>query len=124
MKDARWIDDKKCFNATIIYSTDNQTNPVRPDFVDRVHLTSSSYSVSTGKQNSVCSISICNLKKTDSGKYSVRYIGNEYKWHSEEVVLSVEGKYTSDHYHKERGNVILYCNSGLNALLTKQRKEK
>ncbi|XP_034385013.1 B-cell receptor CD22 [Cyclopterus lumpus] len=92
IKDGRW--DKvasRVVNGTVIYSTDAAERPVSADFADRVNYIGSpspswnSYSA-TPKS---CSILICDLKKTDNGDYSFRFVG-KVKWMTRPVRLEVK----------------------------------
>ena len=92
--DANWFWMKD--DTTVIYSTNTLTHPVSPDFADRVkYIGSSSSSWRNGysaEPKPLCSILICDLRTSDSGKYSFRFVGRE-TWTSEEVTLNVEGMY-------------------------------
>ena len=114
MKDGHYNDKIKDFNATIIYSTDNISRPVSPDFAGRVTYKGtpsqnwkSSQLQSPSPQS--CSISICNLNKTDNGNYSFRVVGNRGKWATNEVNLTVTGEYrnqnTDRHFQNIQSNI-------------------
>ncbi|XP_037532723.1 B-cell receptor CD22 [Nematolebias whitei] len=81
MKDGVYADEDKAYTATIIYSTNESKRPVSPQFKNRVSYTGSpttnwwKYSRSQS-----CSILICDLNKTDSGNYQLRYISENFKW--------------------------------------------
>lgn len=99
MKDAQWIHSHKKFTATIIYSTNNLTRPVSPNFAGRVQYVGSSSSswnhVSEYSAKPLCSILICNLTINDNGQYSLRFIGLENNlWVTKKnVTLTVAGMY-------------------------------
>ncbi|XP_030605296.1 B-cell receptor CD22-like [Archocentrus centrarchus] len=82
MKDAIWTEGKD-YSATIIYSSNKTQQPVSPHFAKRVeYVGSPSKSWGNGKSSEPytwCSILIQDLKKTDTGNYSFRFIGRE-KW--------------------------------------------
>ena len=114
MKDAHYNRNISDFNATIIYSTDSHSHPVSPDFAGRVTYKGSpsenwksSYPSSPSPQS--CSISICNLDKTDNGNYSFRVVASNGKWATNEVNLTVTGEYrnqrTDRHFKKIQSNV-------------------
>ncbi|XP_060936987.1 sialoadhesin-like [Limanda limanda] len=94
MKDRRWVDSDKDFTSTVIYSTNNSTHPVSPDFANRVKYIgspSSSWKNSYyAEPKPLCSILICDLRTSDSGKYSLRFVGGGMRWNSKEVTLNVE----------------------------------
>ncbi len=115
MKNYNWIEGKG-FTATIVYSTNNTLRPVSPDFANRVTYIGSPYSSWTQPSTEPqCSISICNLNKTDSGNYSFRYVGNSVdKWVTENVRITVEGKYNDQNaescFQKMQSNKMSYAN--------------
>ncbi|XP_053289585.1 sialoadhesin isoform X2 [Pleuronectes platessa] len=93
MKDIRWVD--KNYTSTVIYSTNTLTRPVSPDFANRVNYigspSSSWQNANSARLKPLCSIWICDLRRSDSGKYSLRFEGTGiWKWSSEEVTLNVE----------------------------------
>lgn len=107
MKDRHYNKNITDFNATIIYSTDDKSRPVSPDFAGRVTYKGSPYEnwkyVSKSSPQS-CSISICNLKKTDNGNYSFRVVALRERWATNEVNLTVTGEYrnqNTDRYFKK-----------------------
>ncbi|XP_059195200.1 sialic acid-binding Ig-like lectin 12 [Centropristis striata] len=62
-------------SGTVIYSTNDEERPVSQDFADRVNYTGSSTSTwNSYDPPKSCSISICNLKKSDSGDYAFRFV--------------------------------------------------
>uniref|UniRef100_A0A8D2ZU53 B-cell receptor CD22 n=1 Tax=Scophthalmus maximus TaxID=52904 RepID=A0A8D2ZU53_SCOMX len=83
MKDAQWDVIKNDYNATVIYSTNNSERPVDPDFVKRVTYIGSPSLKYNGNPSPkpLCSISIRDLKKNDSGEYSFRFVGQN-TWHT------------------------------------------
>ena len=89
----------KNFISTVIYSTNNLTRPVSPDFANRVkYIGSSSSSWRNGYSvgpKPLCSILICDLRTSDSGKYYLRIKG-KLTGLSEEVTLNVEGIYNKN----------------------------
>ncbi|XP_037642070.1 B-cell receptor CD22 isoform X2 [Sebastes umbrosus] len=90
MKNASWKDN--ILSGTVIYSTNRAERRVSPDFANRVkYIGSPSSNWNNHPQRSpkpLCSILICNLKKTDSGDYSFRFQGR-VKWMTEKVTLTV-----------------------------------
>lgn len=89
MKNAEWDKTTMDFNGTVIYSSDTIRRPVSPEYQDRVKYAGSS---SWGKKGQFCSILIQNVTKTDSGNYSLRYVGSE-KWFTKtETNLIVHSK--------------------------------
>ncbi|XP_044064256.1 B-cell receptor CD22 [Siniperca chuatsi] len=85
MKNANWSRGLSDFTATIIYSTDNLKKSASPDYADRVKYTCSlplsSWKTASGSPpQPQCSVLICNLTKTDSGNYSVRFVSESTKW--------------------------------------------
>ncbi|XP_053289579.1 sialoadhesin isoform X3 [Pleuronectes platessa] len=93
MKDILWVD--RDYTSTVIYSTNTLTRPVSPDFANRVKYTGSPSSswqnANSARLKPRCSIWICDLRRSDSGKYSLRFEGTgSWKWSSEEVTLNVE----------------------------------
>ncbi|XP_060936988.1 B-cell receptor CD22-like [Limanda limanda] len=93
LKDAQWVDSD--YRSTVIYSTINLKRPVSPDFANRVKYigsSSSSWKNSySAEPKPLCSILICDLRTSDSGKYSLRFVGRSPDlWLSEEVTLNVE----------------------------------
>lgn len=112
MKDSHYNDDIGDFNATIIYSTDNNSRPVSPDFAGRVTYKGSpsqNWKFSSSYSPQSCSISICNLNKTDNGNYSFRVVEKPRRWATKEVNLTVTGEYrnqnTDRHLKKIESNV-------------------
>lgn len=103
IKDGEYVDDKKSYEGTILYSTSEAQRPVSPQFKDRVEYTGSpSASWNTYVTNpQYCSILICQLNKTDSGKYQFRFVENELgtnKWITQNPSeLIVTGKFKSRH---------------------------
>ncbi|XP_055359121.1 B-cell receptor CD22 isoform X2 [Betta splendens] len=82
MKDPQWIEAYKNYSATIVYSTNNVTRPVSPEFSGRVHYVGSpseKWNNPSHTSPPQCSILICNLNKNDSGQYKFRFIGAD-KW--------------------------------------------
>ncbi len=115
MKDAVYDEDKKDFNATVIFSTDNTSRPVSPDFASRVIDIHSLECKGTTFSSKWCSIRICNLTKTDSGNYSVRYVSPALKWKTTEVNLKVKGKCkdqnTERYFQKIQSNKMTSANT-------------
>ncbi|XP_031708901.1 B-cell receptor CD22 isoform X2 [Anarrhichthys ocellatus] len=89
IKDGQW--DATVLTGTVIYSTNITERPVSTDFADRVKyigsLSSSWNSYLETLQK--CSISICDLKKTDNGDYAFRFVG-KLKWITKPVRLEVK----------------------------------
>ncbi|XP_026172633.1 B-cell receptor CD22 [Mastacembelus armatus] len=114
MKDAEWFQSD--FNATVIYSTDHVKRPVSPDFADRVKYIGTSF-IGRYFKDSLCSILICNLKKTDSGQYSFRFAGKNKVWVTKKnVTLTVTDNpclitFNKPPVVKEAGNVKLTCST-------------
>uniref|UniRef100_A0A3Q3JR54 B-cell receptor CD22 n=1 Tax=Monopterus albus TaxID=43700 RepID=A0A3Q3JR54_MONAL len=115
LKDAKYIDADKDYTGTVIYSTDQSQRPVSPDFKDRVKYIG--YSLLKWK-NDLCSILICNLKKSDSGPYSFRYVGQgDRKWITQKnVTLTVTENpclitFNKPSVIKESDNVELTCST-------------
>ena len=92
MKNATWSDND--YHGTIIYSNGTSQHPVSPDFAKRVSYIGSPSSEWKSPYSSkpLCSILICNLKKIDSGNYSLRYVGSDKWFTREEAILTVDGK--------------------------------
>ncbi|PWA20676.1 hypothetical protein CCH79_00011570, partial [Gambusia affinis] len=88
MKDANWTKTMD-FVGTIVFSSNEMERPVSSEFKNRVKYLSSPTS---GKRypSEVCSILICDLKKTDSGQYMFRYVQKTYKWSTENFNLTVQ----------------------------------
>lgn len=92
MKDPKWDDEKKDFNSTIIYSSNNSLYPVSPAFATRVkYVGSASTTWKTPGLSSQCSILICKLEKGDNGEYHLRIKGNLI-WKTDAVRLSIIGQ--------------------------------
>lgn len=92
MKDAIWDDEKKDFNSTIIYSSNNLLYPVSPAFATRVkYVGSASTTWTTPSSSPSCSILICNLEKGDNGEYRFRSKG-KLVWASNPANLSIIGQ--------------------------------
>ncbi|XP_053289611.1 B-cell receptor CD22 isoform X2 [Pleuronectes platessa] len=94
MKDRLWVEKDNDYTSTVIYSTNNSTRPVSPDFANRVKYIGSSSSswknANSAWPKPLCSILICDLRRNDSGKYSLRFVGQgKDRWKSEEVTLNV-----------------------------------
>lgn len=96
MKDP--VYENQQYNATIIYSSSKTERPVNPQFVNRVKYVGSEdtkwKNVPSGSPEK-CSVLIHNLKITDSGNYSFRFVGEgKYKWVTNPFTsLTVAGKY-------------------------------
>ncbi|XP_074508726.1 B-cell receptor CD22 isoform X2 [Sebastes fasciatus] len=76
IKNAIWIEKK--WSGTVIHSTDSKKCPVSSDFANRVTYIGSpslSWNIPQPSPKPLCSILICDLKKTDSGNYSFRFEG-------------------------------------------------
>ncbi|XP_059195063.1 B-cell receptor CD22 [Centropristis striata] len=85
-----WND--KVLSGTVIYSTNVRVRPVSQGFADRVTYTGSSSSTwNSYDPPESCSISICNLKKSDSGDYLFRYLDEKtpYKYMTDKLTLTV-----------------------------------
>ncbi|XP_053289583.1 B-cell receptor CD22 [Pleuronectes platessa] len=92
MKDAKWVNSD--FTSTVIYSTNNSTRPVSPYFANKVkYIGSSSLSwknANYAEPKPLCSVLICDLRRNDSGNYSLRFIGTgKWIWVTEVVTLNV-----------------------------------
>lgn len=95
IKDAFWNNTTKDFEGTIIYCDPKSFCPVSPEFATRVkYIGSPSANWKSFTAQKLCSISICNLNKNDSGEYLFRFYGKE-KWATKPVNLTVEGKYSN-----------------------------
>ena len=96
MKDATWIEEKKDFSGSVIYSSDESRRPVDPLFKNRVHHIKSSTSSQdrhSSQSEKLCHILICDLKKTDNGNYMFRFHGSSELWATNpETTLTVGGK--------------------------------
>lgn len=93
MKDGLWSKKNEAYNATIIYSTNRSSHPVSPEFATRVtYIGSPPAGWKSYTSPKLCSISICDLNKTDSGNYSFRFLGED-KWVTKSVNLTVQGMY-------------------------------
>nr|XP_046255908.1 B-cell receptor CD22 [Scatophagus argus]XP_046255909.1 B-cell receptor CD22 [Scatophagus argus] len=94
MKNPRYDDINKRFNATIIYSTNSLLRPVSPDYATRVKYIgdpSETWS-KTPYSRKFCSILICDLNNTDSANYSFRFVEereNGKIWATKYVNLTV-----------------------------------
>ncbi|XP_053289632.1 sialic acid-binding Ig-like lectin 5 [Pleuronectes platessa] len=92
MKDRLWVEKDKDCTSTVIYSTNNSTRPVSPDFANRVNYigspSSSWQNANSAGAKPLCSILICDLRRSDSGNYSLTFEGRD-RWSSEEVTLNV-----------------------------------
>lgn len=94
MKDPVYVNQQ--YNATIIYSSSKTERPVNPQFVNRVkYVGSEDTKWITLSSPEKCSVLIHDLKKTDSGNYSFRFVGEgNYKWVTQPFTsLIVAGKY-------------------------------
>ncbi|XP_053289627.1 sialoadhesin [Pleuronectes platessa] len=93
MKDRLWVEKDKDYTSTVIYSTNTVTRPVSADFANRVNYigspSSSWQNANSARAKPLCSILICDLRRSDSGKYSLTFEGRD-RWSSEEVTLNVE----------------------------------
>ncbi|XP_056900778.1 B-cell receptor CD22 isoform X1 [Takifugu flavidus] len=116
MKDAIWDDEKKDFNSTIIYSSNNSLYPVSPAFATRVKYVGSASTTWTKPSSSPrCSILICNLEKGDNGEYRFRSKGN-IVWTTKTARLSIiENRcpVTLENHPvvKDSDNVVLRCST-------------
>nr|XP_019948231.1 PREDICTED: B-cell receptor CD22-like [Paralichthys olivaceus] len=89
MKDAQYDDNRKDFSSTVIYSSKSSTRPVSPDFANRVKFTGSSSS--SWRNGHSCSILICDLRTSDSGRYSFRYVETgKNRWATKDMTLNVK----------------------------------
>lgn len=90
IKDALW--SKTVLIGTVVYSMNKSLIPVSTDFADRVKEISSLLPASGGYLtiSKKSSILLCNLKKSDNGKYFFRFDG-EGKWYTDPVILHVKG---------------------------------
>ncbi|XP_041648396.1 hemicentin-1 [Cheilinus undulatus] len=84
LKNPKYSDEKRDYNGIVVYSSGQQSPPVDPFYEHRVSYKGSptkSWEYAS-KQTTLCSILICNLNKSDSGNYSVRYDGGtgSRKW--------------------------------------------
>ncbi|XP_069393188.1 B-cell receptor CD22 isoform X4 [Paralichthys olivaceus] len=87
MKDAKWVNND--FSSTVIYSSNSSKRAVSPDFANRVKFIGSSSS--SWRNGHSCSILICDLRTSDSGWYSLRYVGTGNNiWKSEDMTLNVK----------------------------------
>ncbi|XP_075962786.1 B-cell receptor CD22 [Anarhichas minor] len=89
IKDSQWnITD---WTGTVIYSMNTTERPVSTDFADRVKYIGSLSSSRSGylQTSQKCGILICDLKKTDNGNYSFRFVG-KVKWMTKQVRLEVK----------------------------------
>ncbi|XP_061738824.1 B-cell receptor CD22-like [Nerophis ophidion] len=83
-----WIKDplwkNKDFEGPVIFSADSHRRPVHPDFASRVKPADDKRS-----SRSRNDILICDLKKSDSGNYTFRYILGDFKWIATPAVVVV-----------------------------------
>lgn len=92
MKDSVWDESVKYYKGTIVYSTNDSERAVSPGFKKRVKFEGNLTSGWNRKSpENKCGILLCDLNKTDSGKYRFRFIGKE-RWVTNEVSLTVTGK--------------------------------
>ncbi|XP_070767895.1 B-cell receptor CD22 [Enoplosus armatus] len=112
MKNASWLESEKDFDSTVIYRTHTSAPSVSPDFAHRVTYTGSlswtDYFSSSAKPE--CGILICDLKKTDSGNYSVRYVRQSDKWKTPDVNLTVTGQSLTHLNNKKSTSVTFTVN--------------
>ncbi|XP_056142032.1 B-cell receptor CD22 [Lampris incognitus] len=89
IRNPQWNPTSKDFNGTIVYSN-NQDSAISQDFAERVQYLGPSH-FGEGSKNSLCGISMTNLKRADSGNYSFRFAGQR-KWITTPgVKLTVKG---------------------------------
>lgn len=111
MKDPKWDNEKKDYNSTIIYSSNNSLYPVSPAFAKRVkYVGSASTTWKVPNPSPRCSILICNLEKGDKGEYHFRFKGN-IAWTTNAVRLSIIGQWWSETLkfstHRKWFNIVL-----------------
>ncbi|XP_044214764.1 B-cell receptor CD22 isoform X1 [Thunnus albacares] len=116
MKNATWSNND--YRGTIIYSNDTSQHPVSPDFENRVRYIGSPPSEWKSPYSSkpLCSILICDLKKIDSGNYSLRYVGSDKWFTKEEAILTVDENpclvvFETPPVVKENEKITLRCNT-------------
>ncbi|XP_067456923.1 B-cell receptor CD22 isoform X3 [Thunnus thynnus] len=116
MKNATWSDND--YHGTIIYSNGTSQHPVSPDFAKRVSYIGSPSSEWKSPYSSkpLCSILICDLKKIDSGNYSLRYVGSDKWFTREEAILTVDENpclvvFETPPVVKENEKITLRCNT-------------
>ncbi|KAK9514184.1 hypothetical protein VZT92_027669 [Zoarces viviparus] len=90
IKDGQW--NANDLTGTVIYSTNTAKRPVSADFADRVKYIGSLSSNQKGdlETSQKCSISICDLNKTDSGDYAFRFDGIAQWFTEPRVTLEVQ----------------------------------
>ncbi|XP_077950811.1 B-cell receptor CD22-like isoform X2 [Gasterosteus aculeatus] len=115
IKDALW--SKTVLIGTVIYSMNKSLIPVSTDFADRVKEISSLLPASGGYLtiSKKSSILLCNLRKSDNGKYSFRFDGQE-KWYTAAVRLHVEDNpclitFKQPPVFKENNPITLTCST-------------
>nr|XP_040020652.1 B-cell receptor CD22 isoform X8 [Gasterosteus aculeatus aculeatus] len=125
IKDVVW--SKTVLIGTVIYSMNKSLIPVSTDFADRVKGISSLLPASGGYLtiSKKSSILLCNLKKSDNGKYFFRFDGEE-KWYTDPVILYVKDNpclitFQQPPVFKENDTATLTCSTlsscGLNPVI-------
>ncbi|KAK3560888.1 hypothetical protein QTP86_022881 [Hemibagrus guttatus] len=82
-KDPRWNDNEKRFDGTVVYSNAKE-RPQDPEYSDRVI-----FLLENNSAWATCSLKINDLKVTDSGNYTFRYITKADKFMSSVFNLTV-----------------------------------
>ncbi|XP_028280613.1 B-cell receptor CD22 [Parambassis ranga] len=78
IKDAKYIESRKDFDGINIYSTNTEIRPVNESFANRVEYVGTSWTSNSPQK--LCSVLICDLKISDSGNYSFRFVSQQNKW--------------------------------------------
>uniref|UniRef100_A0A8C6STA3 B-cell receptor CD22 n=1 Tax=Neogobius melanostomus TaxID=47308 RepID=A0A8C6STA3_9GOBI len=93
IKDGKWDESINNYRGTIVYSNNPTERPISPQFEGRVKYTGSTRLSNRASSSSKpsCSVSICDLREEDSGKYFFRYIVKDqrYKWSINTATLVV-----------------------------------
>ncbi len=89
-KDPVYLNDT--FNGTIVYSN-TEERPQSPGYSSRVEYITDATSHENQEEYWIkCDLRITDLKKTDSGNYSFRFIGSEKRFMSKALSLKVKGE--------------------------------